>query len=418
MDNGFEKKLLNRIKNNNPQKNNYFNEGILSSLISKKSDSYELIKCENEEAFEQGKTGYCWLISTLFCISKYIEKKNNIIIRFSKNYLMFYDKLEKANKFLTYMIKYITLPISDQRLSYLLNNAMTDKGQWSMAENIIEKYGIVPYDAMPELNPTISTNKLNACLSYLLKCCVAKIRKNYYRNGKNYAFLKNEKEKAMIKVYELLVDFYGTPPQKVNLPKCFLDNQRVISPMEFYSSYINFPFDDYISICNMGKENYINYSIEIDGNEINGKPNTFLSIPESCFDLAVKNQSKEEHFCWFACDAGKFYIKKGAIFDDSLFDIKKIVGDDDFKKMSRNQIYSFGIAKLTHAMVFCNIFEKNNKTYFIAKNSAYQNSNGGYCYVSNSWFKKYVFQAVVNKKYLNINSEYKTKKVMPWNFFT
>lgn len=87
----------------------------------------------------QEKTGYCWLIAVLNCISVYMKKKNidaNYI--FSVRNLIIYDKLEKANFFLEQVYETRNEPINSRSVIYVLANAMTDKGNWRMAVNLIE----------------------------------------------------------------------------------------------------------------------------------------------------------------------------------------------------------------------------------------------------------------------------------------
>ena len=60
---------------------------------------------------------------------------------FSQNYLFFYDKLEKANYFLNFMIKNKNTDLNDLKMIYMLDNLTHDGGQWNMFVNLIEKYG-------------------------------------------------------------------------------------------------------------------------------------------------------------------------------------------------------------------------------------------------------------------------------------
>ena len=86
----------------------------MAYMECKKSDKIIDMECKPEEVYKlfkkkslwkkdliQEKTGYCWLIAVLNCISVYMKKKNidaNYI--FSVRNLIIYDKLEKANFFL------------------------------------------------------------------------------------------------------------------------------------------------------------------------------------------------------------------------------------------------------------------------------------------------------------------------------
>ena len=77
---------------------------------------------------------------------KKLKLKN---FEFSQNWLMFWDKLEKANYFLEAMIETADRDIDDRTVVTILGNCVNDGGQWNMFVNIALKYGLVPKAAMP-----------------------------------------------------------------------------------------------------------------------------------------------------------------------------------------------------------------------------------------------------------------------------
>ena len=68
----------------------------------------------------------------------------------SQAFLMFYDKLEKANYFLESVIATREEPLEGRLVSWLLQGPLQDGGQWDMFVNLVEKYGLVPKWIMPE----------------------------------------------------------------------------------------------------------------------------------------------------------------------------------------------------------------------------------------------------------------------------
>ena len=69
---------------------------------------------------------------------------------------MFWDKLEKANYFLENIIKSRDESYESRLITHLLKAPVQDGGQWDMFVNLINKYGAVPKDVMPE--PIIAVN--------------------------------------------------------------------------------------------------------------------------------------------------------------------------------------------------------------------------------------------------------------------
>lgn len=182
----------------------------MAYMECKKSDKIIDMECKPEEVyklfkkilvekrFNPEKTGYCWLIAVLNCISVYMKKKNidaNYI--FSVRNLIIYDKLEKANFFLEQVYETRNEPINSRSVIYVLANAMTDKGNWRMAVNLIEKYGLLPVDDVDKCQ-IMRTANLNAIVSYLLKSYAYVIREKY--KEMTYAEFNTLKEEVISEV--------------------------------------------------------------------------------------------------------------------------------------------------------------------------------------------------------------------------
>ena len=64
---------------------------------------------------------------------------------FSQNYVLFWDKFERANFFLTDIIATAKTEELDGRLlQFLLGDVLSDGGQWDMAVSLYLKHGLVP----------------------------------------------------------------------------------------------------------------------------------------------------------------------------------------------------------------------------------------------------------------------------------
>ena len=191
----------------------------MAYMECKKSDKIIDMECKPEEVYKlfkkkslwkkdliQEKTGYCWLIAVLNCISVYMKKKNidaNYI--FSVRNLIIYDKLEKANFFLEQVYETRNEPINSRSVIYVLANAMTDKGNWRMAVNLIEKYGLLPVDDVDKCQ-IMRTANLNAIVSYLLKSYAYVIREKY--KEMTYAEFNTLKEEVISEVRNIIFSYW------------------------------------------------------------------------------------------------------------------------------------------------------------------------------------------------------------------
>ena len=82
---------------------------------------------------------------------------------------MFWDKLEKSNYFLESILNTSNKSSNSRIVMHLLSNPIQDGGQWDMWVNI-NKYGVVPQSAMPDLpykqiksNESYDNRKLVVC---------------------------------------------------------------------------------------------------------------------------------------------------------------------------------------------------------------------------------------------------------------
>ena len=100
---------------------------------------------------------------------KFMQKHKLAKFEFSQNYLFFYDKLEKANWFLEQIIDTKDEPSDGRLIAELLSAPVGDGGQWDMAVNIIEKYGLVPQDVYPDSFNSRASRIINALITRKLR---------------------------------------------------------------------------------------------------------------------------------------------------------------------------------------------------------------------------------------------------------
>ena len=76
---------------------------------------------------------------------------------------------------------------------------------------------------------------------------------------------------------------------------------------------------------------------------------------------------------------------------------------------------------MNHAMLIVGIISKGHEVVGFKVEDSHGNHVGrnGYFYMSMDWFEKYVYQVVIDKRYLSINEEKllngESLYLMPWN---
>lgn len=401
-------------------------EGILSALADTTrnyNEVYDLFKEKslNYQSYSQDSTGYCWLMSTLACVSDYVIKKyGSEDVRFSKKHLVFYDKIEKSNLFLEHIISTITSDIDSKTVRYILTRGISDRGQFSMAKVLIEKYGLVPVEETEDERIRVNTGELNACLSMILRNDAYILRRMHYFGSGQEEILKAKKE-MLNEITKILIATFGYPVSCVKTPD-YISNasDRWLKPIDFYKKYVDYPFDEYVSIINDGKSTdllYVEDCVKLDGFSLVGHYNSFIHVTDKVFFSAITNQIEDGVPCWIGCDAGKFSFWKRNIFDDSSIDFSKICSFIQADTFAKNTVFSYGIASITHSLVFVDRrADAMNMYWWRALNSSALSGKVSYC--SQSWFEKYVFQAIVCKKYLaDVSSDMsciQKRYMFPW----
>lgn len=102
------------------------------------------ISLEGNPITNQRASGRCWLFATTNVLRVPIMRRYNLKdFELSQAYLFFWDKLEKANYFLEQILDTANEALDGRLLQSLLSSPVGDGGQWDMAANLVEKYGLV-----------------------------------------------------------------------------------------------------------------------------------------------------------------------------------------------------------------------------------------------------------------------------------
>ena len=159
---------------------------------------------------------------------------------------------------------------------YVLKESLSEGGWWNYVTSLVQKYGVVPIEAMPE---TVSTNRsgsMNKVYKSFLKKCAVKIREM----GKNNASLnelRQFKMKSMKQMYRFLVINFGEPSTTF---KYLIDNSdkskpvyKTFTPQSFYKEYVNTSLEDYKCIFDNPTVPYNKYYSYRLSNAMQGAPN-------------------------------------------------------------------------------------------------------------------------------------------------
>lgn len=355
----------------------------------------------------QKRSGRCWAFAALNRLRlDAMEKMNLDSFEFSAAYVMFWDKLEKANFFLENIIQTADESVDSRLVQWLLSSPMSDAGQWDMFVNIVEKYGLVPQDAYPETTSSNATARMNTHLTEKLREWASELRAMVSQNA-SVETLRERKEQMLETVYRILSIHNGEPPESFNWAWRDKDDEfhqaGELTPREFFDRFVDFPFDEYVSLlhCPTGDKPFNQtYTVEYLGNVAEGRPIEYLNVDIDILKEAAKSCIRRGEAVWFGCDVGKRLHKDKGILDDELFEFDALYRTDF--AMDKGQRVQFGHSQMTHAMLFTGLhLDGSEPVRWKVENSwGEEAGQNGFLVMSDDWFDEYVFQVVVPKSHL------------------
>jgi bleomycin hydrolase len=400
-------------------------QGLFEKLEAKPAVQF---KFSNEiktlPATSQKQSGRCWLFAGLNLLREIVAKEYGLKdFELSQNYQAFYDKLEKINYFIEVMDDFLTVDQDDRTFQHILKTGIQDGGQWDMFVSLVEKYGVVPKEAMMETASSSNTRFMNQIINIKLRQYAANAR-HLVEDG-----LKNEvtdlKRQTLDELYTFLVTNFGMPPKTFDLEMVANDEYKIIknlTPQSFYKDYMKDVLKDYISIIHAptkDKPFMHTYRVAYLGNVIDGREIKYLNLEMEDFKALVLKQLLSQELVWFGSDVSRYGDRTSGVWDDQQFDY------DDMLEMSlymtKEDELDYSMSSMNHAMVLCavNLNEGKPNRWKIENSWGDQVGNKGYYLMSDSWFDRYVYQAVINKKHLSEDQLKAWKKepiiLKPWD---
>jgi len=376
----------------------------------------------------QKSSGRCWGFAGLNLFRVYLGRKHNIRnFEFSQTYFMFWDKLEKSNYFLNSIIKTAENSWDSRIMMHLLDNPIQDGGQWDMWVNLINKYGVVPKSEMPETYQSSRSMRMNRMITRKLRE-FAKDLRHSIKNKINEKDLYNLKSNMLSTVYKMLVIHLGEPPKNFtwqvrDKKKKFLRYEN-LTPQDFFKDHVGLQLSDLVCLinCPMSDKEYKKvYSVEFLGNVVEGQPIRYLNTEIEILKKAAIESIKNDDPVWFGCDVGKYLHRSHGVMDTSLFDFNLFYGTDfSLDKASRLE---YGESKMTHAMLFTGVDLDANgspKKWRVENSWGDRNGEKGFYIMSDEWFDEFLYEIVVDKKYLDdeyvkLFEKEEAKLLPPWD---
>ena len=361
-----------------------------------------------DKIVSQNHSGRCWLFAAMNVMRSKVIRSLNLEPEFelSQSYLFFWDKLEKANHFLENVLRTLDRAQDDRLINWMLTTAFEDGGQWDMAVGIIEKYGVCPKTVMPESFSSSNSAAMDKMLT-LKGRIFAKELRDGYRAGKSIEELSQRKEAMLQEIFNILCISLGTPPETFDFEIRDKDRKFIrdegLTPVEFFHKYVDMDLSQYVSLINAptaDKPFYETFTVDYLGSVEGGKPILYLNLPVEELKAAARKQLESDEPVWFGSDVGQMHNRKNGLMSMEAFDYNTLLcADFALDKGARLDSCE---SLMTHAMVLTGVNVQNGKTNRWKVENRWGTDAGvdGWFRMDDNWFSEYVYQVVINKKFL------------------
>jgi bleomycin hydrolase len=351
----------------------------------------------------QQRSGRCWLFAGLNLLRVGAMKKMGLKdFEFSQNYVMFWDKIERANYFLEAVIETADRDIDDRTVAFVLDSAAEDGGQWNMFVAIVRKHGLVPKAFMPETQSSSDTGRMNSVLRTVLRQGAQSVRAAASGGGADAA--RAEKAEVMRVIYRVLCIHLGTPPDHIDWQ--WTDSDRefhrdgVLTPQEFAARYVELPIDDYVCLVHDPRASSPagrTFTVQYLGNVLGAPPVIYLNVDMPLIKKIAAQALQQGEPVWFGCDVAKMMSSEYGVWDARLYDLPSVY-DTAFTLDKAGRLV-YHETQMTHAMLFTgvDVLDGVTRRWRVENSWGADKGQDGFYTMNDSWFDEYVFEIAARR---------------------
>jgi len=378
--------------------------------------------------FDQKSAGVCWICAGLTICRRKMIKRFNLRDDFSLsiNHLFFWDKLEKCNHFMDYLIEHMNHGYQSEKITDALRSPCSDGGNWNYFVDLVKKYGLIP----DSISKRRFSGKNTSCLNKLLKYKLREFAVELFDSSKDIDFdpmtdTEKIKDKYMTIILRIILRMVGKPifPEESFDWKYSDKNNKTkiaqgLCALSFYKNYCEIDFDNYVEIINDPRKDHPFYktyrkdqSYHLFGMSTEKTiANCMLNLPNSDIIKLIVKQIDQGIPVWFSCDVDKYVYHKNNIMDTKIYDFDTPF-NTSFTGMKKSDRMDFGDLHGCHAMAIVGYdvsldkkrkrSRKNNIVSFKVENSWGQcGDNKGYYVMDIEWFKMFCLEIIIQESFL------------------
>lgn len=352
----------------------------------------------------QAQSGRCWAFAGMNLLRVGAMKKMNLKeFEFSQNYVLFWDKLERANYFLEAIIETAGQHVDDRTVAFLLSRPLDDGGQWNMFVSLVKKHGLIPKAFMPESQSSSATRRMNQILLSKLRENARDLRRQH-ASGASLEQLRDAKQGMLDVIHRMLFIHLGTPPRTIQWQWTDRDGEfhrdEEMTPRQFAETYIDLPIDDYVCLVHDPRETSPTgrtFTVQYLGNVIGGDRVVYLNIDVDLMKRLAADSITGGEPVWFGCDVGKMMHRQMGLWDARLYDLEPVY-DTSFSldKAARLEYHE---TQMTHAMLFTGVdlVDGEPRRWRVENSWGEKNGVKGFFTMNDNWFGEHVFEIAARR---------------------
>lgn len=398
----------NKIIENAIRKNGVQKTCLRQDIVAKNQPVFN-IELPNSKRYDQKESSKCWIYAGFNTIKYNMAENLNIdLMKFelSSNYIAFFDKLEKSNNDYENIIN---LP-NDVSIDFIKKEKIlcycgNEGGYWQLFTNIVNKYGLIPENYMP--NPIEGEDSTE-----IEKLYGEKIEKDivYLLEAKNrnesIETLRKMKKEFLQENYALLSKILGEPPTTFTYEYKDKENNYIrkenLTPIKFKEQFLTLNLNDFVSIGNVpmyNKEYQKIYQKKYYNNIYKENNTKFLNLPINELKTLVINQLKDDMPVYMLVNVRKYRDKKSGVLDNELYDYENMLG---LKRLTKKEAINFNNITPHHAMAFVgvNVIDEKPERWKIEDSYGTKEKVDGYYIMNDNYFGEFVFNVIIDKRFL------------------
>jgi bleomycin hydrolase len=355
----------------------------------------------------QKQTGRCWMFAGLNLLRFAARRKLDVKeFEFSQNFLMFWDKVERSNYLLEAIIDTVDRDVDDRSVAFLLDQPLSDGGQWNMFINLVRKHGLVPKACMPETDSSSNSRRMNGVLRSKLREGARRLRDMHAR-GATLPELRAVKDEYLAAAHRILCIHLGTPPthfawQWRDAGNTFHRTEDM-TPQQFAAEFVDLPMDDYVCVVHDPRPANPpgrTYTVQYLGNVVGGQRVTYLNVDMAMMKRVAQRTLEAGEPVWFGCDVGKQMRRDIGVMDRDLYDLEALYAVPF--ELGKADRLEYGETRMTHAMLFTgvDVVDGEPRRWRVENSWGTDPGQKGFFTMNDSWFDEFMFEIAARKEYL------------------